>query len=376
MKVAVLLPSSTTHSQMSYDFYQSMQLVVEKSEFDVEWLSASIGFGIDDGDILTKAEDLLLNKRADVLIAFADYPKVTTLFPLLEACNREMLIVNMGSKLPDDWMIHPRVTHLNLQEALLARSTGMHPRAGGGVFFSNQYDGGYAMGQLLVDAYLAQGGEIISNFIPKAVSIAAFDMAPLLDYLKNLDKEANLLLVQSNPVTSAFWKEWIQISKRPLMRCNSTFLMESLAAHSATLLANQVFGHFAWDKDSSINENVTFVRCFEEEFQREASFFGALGWDAGLILLQAISRKVPGAPLSIARVFATEDSQVELSRGAAMLDAGSNTIIAGSYFLQIENGEKQVFSVSAQDNLNTWADIKRLYPIPNPAGWFNTYLCS
>lgn len=378
MKIAVLLPSSTTHKQISYDFYQSMQLVVERGEHKVEWMSASIGFGINEEDILTKAEDMLLNKRADILIVFADCSKVKAIFPVLEATNREMLLVNMGAKFHEDWTTHPKVVHLNLQEALLARLTGLTRQPGSqGIFFSNQYDGGYAMGQMLVDAFIEKQGEIVFNFVPKAVSISELSIEPLLQFVRLRDDICDLLLVNSNPVTATFWKQWTSSpDKQCKMYANSTFLMESLAEHEDALLTQEISGHFAWLRNLEVPENIDFVKHFETEMKREATFFGALGWDTGLILRRIMISQSAEEPVSMVQVLGRKNEPIDLTRGSAQWDAESNMIVTDAYFLDIKKGEMKISRVVVENILDSWHELRRIYPIPNTTGWFNTYLCS
>ena len=48
MKIAVLLPQSTTHPQLGDDFYLALQQCLQFHDEVIEWHSESIGFGTDE----------------------------------------------------------------------------------------------------------------------------------------------------------------------------------------------------------------------------------------------------------------------------------------------------------------------------------------
>lgn len=381
MKIAVLIPSSTTHPQLGYDFYLSLQYALAQCDIVVEWMSASIGFGVDDVDMLAKAEDLLLNKGADLLVAFADYPKISKLFPLLEAVNKELVVVNMGAKLPLDWHPHPLVFHLSLQESLLAYVTGKTIYEEGSkqlVLASNYYEGGYAPCQLVVDAFMQEGGEIIYNFIPHSKG-EAFSLEPLTTYLTESKNNLTIFASYSNPLTTVFWQQWSQqcFSQEHGLWGSSTFLMESLVTHRDVLIHNNhTSGFIAWDRALDNEENTLFLRVFEQKLNRVASCFAALGWDAGLLIAKALQDKQGNSSFSLIASMADLAGPIRLTRGEAIVDKDFLTLIAPVYRLSVIDKKIQYQTIAAMEMLSVWQDLKAQHPQPNQNGWFNTYLCS
>lgn len=381
MKIAVLLPNSTTHKQLGYDFYLGLQYALAYRQISVEWMSASIGFGVDEDDMRSKAEDLLLNKGADVLLAFADYPKVSCLFPLLEAMNKELLVVNMGAKLPVSWEPHPLVFHLNLQESLISHMGGYMLReegVGTVTLAANYYEGGYAPCQLIIDSFMKEGGTIDYNFIPQAKG-QHFSIAPLTAFLADTENEAMVIASYSNPLTEVFltqWREGKTGNVDKSLWCSSTLLMDALAQDPA-LLGTATSGILAWYRELDTAENLVFVHEFERKLNRKATFSAALGWDAGLFLKKAISMAKENDRFSLKSIMEVQNGSIALTLGEARLDATFNTVVAPAYRLSIDgNNQWRYQTIAAEQMLEQWLDLKLMHTVPNQNGWFNTYLCS
>lgn len=381
MKIAVLLPSSTTHKQLGYDFYLATQYALAYKQIQIEWMSASIGFGVDEVDMLSKAEDMLLNRGADILVAFADYPKISHLFPLLEAMNKELLVINMGARLPETWERNPLVFHLNLQESLLAHIGGkvLHQQ---GVttmsLASNYYEGGYAPCQLIIDAFTNAGGGVDYNFIPQTKG-QNFSIAPLTSYLAEAAHESSVIASYSNPLTSSFLSQWSEANATQTKQlwCSSMLLMDALAQDSL-LLTNipNATGILAWYRELDTSENQNFVSLFEQKLNRKASFIGALGWDTGLLLAKAMGLTTRQGTISLRGIMDNPDDTLELTRGDARLDPLFNTVVAPAYQLHINDKQMCYEVIEAKNMLIEWQDLKLAHETPNQNGWLNTYLCS
>lgn len=380
MKIAVLLPSSTTHKQLGYDFYLALQYALAYKQIPVEWMSASIGFGVDEADMLSKAEDLLLNRGADLLVAFADYPKISHLFPLLEATNKELLLVNMGSRLPENWQPHPSVFHLNLQESLLAHLGGKtlyHEGTVTAALASNYYEGGYIPCQLIIDAFMQEGGDISYNFIPQSKA-ANLSIEPLVSYIRSAMDVPTVIASYSDPLTTLFLTQWKESTiAHTKLWGSSTLLMDTLASDPSLLMANTaVSGILAWYRELDTPENQNFVRVFEQKLNRKASYIAALGWDTGLLLARGMSSEAEQGPIRLKDILDDPNATLELTRGKALMDTAFNTVVAPAYRLYVEDKQLCYEVIEAKNTLIEWQDLKLAHQTPNQNGWLNTYLCS
>src|SRR5690606_8979788 len=174
MKAGILLPKSTTHPSIGYDFLTGMKLAVKRhAQWACDWTTANIGFGVDEQLLVEKAEQLCLNEGVDVLVAFADHPRVGVLFPIVKSLNKLLIVVSAGAKYPVSWERHDHVIFLMLNEYLLARLTGGRAAAEGlrdGVMATNFYDGGYAIAGSIVDGFRQEGGNIAYNFVGRQLT--------------------------------------------------------------------------------------------------------------------------------------------------------------------------------------------------------------
>lgn len=380
-KIAVLLPSSTTHKQLGYDFYLAMQYAMEHKQIAVEWMSASIGFGVDEVDMLSKAEDLLLNRGADMLVAFAEYPKISHLFPLLEALNKELLMVNMGAKLPPDWNVHPLVFHFNLQESLLAFRSGKELIARGvqkAALAANYYEGGYSPCQQIIDSFVESGGDITYNFIPQSKG-QFFSIAPLEAYLEQEESNVTVLANYSNPLARVFLDQWASkpVGKKHSLWASSACLMDALDVCPEHLSSSaDVTGLLAWYKELDTEENRTFVTVYEGKLKRAASYVAALGWDTGLLLAAAMTNSTSDRNAALSGLLEDGLSDILCTRGKVLTDIAYHSFIAPAFRFSSTGGQFHFELIPAESLRSEWQDLKDKTPHPNQNGWFNTYLCS
>ena len=368
MKIGVLLPKSTTHPFLGYDFYLALQQSVQYLEQEVEWQSASIGFGTDENDILSKAEDLILNKQIDVLVAFADYPKILCLATLLEMTGINVFVVNNGAKLPEDWSRYSNFFFLSLQESLLSYMTGKEVVKNGlqkGIIASNYYDAGYAPCQMMTDAFMQNKGDIVFNFIPHTIK-PVFEMNMIDAFMQNNPSSTALLCTYSSPLTKVFWEQWNLLSHSSQLAIygSSTFLMESIKDFKEETIKASCKGFLAWDKSIDEVVNATYIKKFEEKHKRTATCFGALGWDLGIVLHHIMVHNDD------------EFDGLQLTRGESAYDRENQVIISPAYFANCTNDTISLEKIDQKEMLSNWSDFKSTYSTPNQAGWINTYLCS
>lgn len=365
MKIAVLLPQSTTHPQLGYDFYLALQQCLQFHDEVIEWYSASIGFGTDENDILSKAEDFILNKQIDLLVAFVDFPKVECLTNLLETTNTNLFVVNMGAKMPINWEGHKHLFFLNLQETFLSYMTGQKITQKQAIVMANYYEGGYSPCQIMSDAFMNKGGEIIYNFIPHTVS-PILEMDILDEILKEQTTETAMLCFYSAPLTNVFWEEWKKLEHKQLVSIfgSSTFLMESIAVQHDILIASNSKGFIAWDKTLDNAVNKEFIQNFEEKYNRSANCFSALGWDLGIVINHIIKQNN------------YQFDELQLTRGSVKYDDDFQSIITPASYLSIQNKQLLIEQLSSEDTYEAWQNFKLANQSPNQAGWINTYLCS
>lgn len=365
MKIAVLLPQSTTHPQLGYDFYSALQICLQTKGLEIEWHSASIGFGTDENEMISKAEDFILNKQVDVLVAFADFPKISGLANLLSATHVPLFVVNMGAKLPADWVGHPMMYYLTAQETLLSHLTGKLITEPQAIIAANYYEGGYSPCQIMINSFMTTGGEILYNFIPHTVK-PEFELNEVDTFLAEYQQPLAMMCFYSSPLTAVFWEQWetMQHREQIYLYAGSTFLMESLRHHKDQLKQTNCMGLVAWHKGIETIENKSYLQLFEEKNKRNATCFGALGWDLGIVLHHYLTQQN------------TSFDDVEITRGKVSYDKDFQTIIAPAYQLTTGGNLLDFQFIPTSKLYEAWIDFKETNPEPITTGWVNTYLCS
>lgn len=126
LRIGLLLPCSTLFPSLGLDFNNGIKEFLKSYVIndDVSFIMDNIGFGINEQEVYTKAEKMLLQDDVDVLILFADSRIAELLQPLFTACHKILLVVNFGANFPENWTPAPTTITHSLNFCWHARLTG------------------------------------------------------------------------------------------------------------------------------------------------------------------------------------------------------------------------------------------------------------
>ncbi len=376
MKLGILLPKSSTHPLISYDFLAGLKLSIENSGLDgYETVTGNIGFGIDEDLIYQETERLCMEEGVDLLIVYADRPKIDEIFPLLKALNKLLIVVNSGAKYPESWLPQENVLYLTLNELLNCRSTAKLAARDGilkGVMATSFYDGGYSLCHAQVEGFTEENGQVEFNFISKLN--ADLDTSSMLDFLKSKADQYALLSVFSGDLVCEFLE---QLGNSDLdnfsVYASPTFLLDSLTKKEP--LFPEVKGYVSWFPNLDLAVNKNFLKTFKESTKREASQFAALAWDVGLIC-KLLSDSQESHQFNAREIISFLKTQkIAGTRGELHLDDSTHHFLAPSYLVARNNEGLVVLedTVAESSIWNEMVDATEELPL---TGWFNTYLCS
>lgn len=379
MKIGILLPASTTHPMIGYDFLTGVQLSLQRhATDDCRYVTANIGFGTDKQLVLEKAEHLCLNEGVDVLVAFIDGPHVPAVSQVAKALNKLLLIVHPGAKYPASDEPEGHVICLTHHEWLCSALTGEAAAENGhrdAVLATNFYDSGYALAHAMTNGFTRTGGEMRHNFIGKHLE-ATFDAAPLLDFMDTYGKPLALLSIFSGPLTLPFLGALQSrlANHAPQLYGSSTLLAEC-AAMPPEAGRPMAKGYCAWISRLDLPENREYCAAFSEAVDRQASAVGALGWDVGVVLAQLVALE------NLHRWRGTDIPALLLeqpltgTRGTMLLDEATQHYLAPVYWMD-GSGEGYANVRTAETLQPVWKQqMNQSVALPK-SGWFNTYLCS
>ncbi len=376
MKLGILLPKSTTHPLIGYDFLASLKLSMDTSGINnYEVVTGNIGFGIDEDLIYQETERLCIEEGVDLLIAYADRPKIDGIFPLLKALNKLLIVVNSGGKYPESWQREENVIYLTLNELLNCRLTGKLAANEGilkGAMATSFYDGGYSLCHAIVEGFVDGKGQVEYNYISKLN--ADLDTSSMIDFLKSQTDQFAVLSVFSGDLASEFIQQigYSQLDTVSIY-ASPMFLLDSMRKMEPSLL--KVKGYLSWCPTLDLPLNKSFMEIFKESTKREASVFAALGWDAGLICKELAGSQSTHDYKATEMISYLKEQKIRGTRGNLELDLDTQHYLAPSYLLTIKNGEP-VLLVDPIADAFIWKEMVVATEELPLTGWFNTYLCS
>jgi len=382
MKAGILLPRSTIYPLIGVDFADGCKTYLQYREIatSFELLTDNIGFGLDEAEVYSRNEEMLLKHNADVVVAFLDGRSAEMLQPLFTATNKILLLVNMGAHYFYDALSSPTTLYHTFDTAFNSRLTGKlaadenHLK---GIMATSYYDGGYLQCYAMLSRYQQAGGNIGHNFISH-FKPAEFSMKPLEDFMNTNPDYDTLFCLYSGDVSPKVFKElsvWQQTKNLHLYL--SPMMLDEALKETPGLSINmkQAKGYTAWNSALENGDNISFKKTFQETTGRKAGIFGLLGWETG-ILLEEIQKMMKEGNKGREVVKALQQKTFSSPRGWMKIDPQTNQTYSPSYLVSC-NGNfdfaiGQIIEDAEEERKNFFTEI----PEGAASGWRNSYLCS
>jgi branched-chain amino acid transport system substrate-binding protein len=380
MKIGFLLPRSTVYPLISFDFLDGFKSYLEKEgiadKFDIK--SENIGFGLDEAEVYSKNEELLLKENVEIVIAFIDGRSAEMLQPLYAATGKILLLVNMGAHYAYDAAVAPSTIHHTFDVAFNSRLTGKlaaanHKEA---VLATSYYDGGYLQCFAMASRFIQGGGAIAFNFIghyqPKS-----FTIAPLEEFLQTAATDT-LLCLSSGDVSHLLYEglSYLQEKRDLHLFVSPMMVEESLKAKlKDDFTIRNVKGYTAWHSGIDNKFNQVFKEEFHRHSGRQASIFALLGWETGTLLKELQLASANGIK-GQAAVKQLKQMVFESPRGWLKFDEETNQTYSPSFLIAARDN----FSLTIEDCIEDTDAERKNFILEKPegaaSGWRNTYLCS
>lgn len=374
MKAGILFPLSDTYPGTGLDFMDGLQACLAQSPVcnGISFIKEGIGFGGVEKEVYLKAEKLLIAEDVDILIAYVDEKVLPVLYPLVQATDKIMLVVNPGANYPVNWITQPNVIHLNLQHAFLCWLTGAAAATsvnGHAALATTYYDCGYLHAAAIVKNFMEQGGTIRYNYINNQLYNAAFEIEQLTHFLSANADCTNLLCVFDEKPASLFYNLLEQYSGARALHLFVSPMM--LALKEAAALPYSIEGYLPWYAGMDNAANDTFVK----KCARPATIFSLLGWETGLIIKEIIQINSSTRKSSDAIIAELISKAIDSPRGALKLDSETQFYIApvAKYSLKAATDIATIEWIS--DIERDWRAFTAMPTEGAVTGWTNTYLC-
>lgn len=381
-RIGILLPKSTTHPEIGYDFFFGLKGSLQsKGKENFDFNTGNIGYGIDADLMFSEAERMFLEIDVDLLIVFADHPKVDKIFPLAKQFQRLIVIVNSGAKYPLHWQAADFVIFLTLEELLSARLAGINAPLelviSSGINATNFYDGGYGMSDAINQGFQESGGKIEFNFISKHLP-DQFDPLPLLDFLKAKTSPAVMLSIYTGPILPFFLASVAKDVRLHYLICSAGMLNELVENEFfAEKSLPTIFGYSNINPEILQDSSNPLISHFAKTSARKVTSFTFLGWDVG-ILISTFSDLLFNSQKQDWKNLATEfsNSNITGSRGTLRFDSLTHHFIGDQYKIVHLQDSTSVERLASDQVFSEWKSLIKSRETPPQVGWFNTYLCS
>lgn len=382
LKTGLLLPRSTVYPLLGHDFYDGIKAALIKAGIQEElaFTNSNIGFGIDEAEVYSKNEELLLQHQVDLVIAFVDGRSAEMLQPLYAATGKILLLVNMGAhysyeSLPSSTMlVHTFDTAFNCR--LTGQLAGLegHSRA---VFSTSFYDAGYLQCFAMANRYMKEGNNIVHNFISH-FHPAQFNTGQLEQYLADHPSDNTLFCLYSGDVSPLIYKRLAELQKdRDLHLFMSPMMLdESLKAQLGEgFQINKTKGYTAWNSHLDNESNQNFKTGFRSFTSREPGIAALLGWETG-ILLKEINRLFAEGIKGVDAVKQLMTQTLESPRGWLRFDEQIQQTYSPSCLVSVKGNFETTIDKIVEDTGTERKDFIEEKPEGASSGWKNTYLCS
>lgn len=381
MIAGILLPRSTTHPLIAYDFMDGLHAALKCYGHDKELtcITTSIGFGIDADLIQRETERMFMEQRIDVLIAFADHPIIDCIFPIVQGLNKLLIVVNHGAKYPESWIAQPNVIYHSLHNALSCWLTGQlaarkHAAA---AIVSSYYDGGYSIAHAFSSAYQGASGQIKFNLVGHQYR-SEFNTMPLTSFLKENPDVAALLTTLSGELVPELYVQLSQeIAAQKIMFYASPVLLEESGLHPEVPNSPAVSGYTSWIAAAKHTENQVYCETFMNETGRTPDSFGVLGWDTALILKSLLIVFAEHGNLGANSAKHPAMLNIPAAKGRMYLHTATQHYISPLQYIHKINGETSIDHMLDIETVEkSFNELTEQKITGISSGWLNTYLCS
>lgn len=376
LRIGILMPRSTLFPALGLDILNGLkQSLKEQQLFDeVKLLTDNIGFGIEEPEIYTKAEKMLLQEDADMVIVCADVRIAEMLQPLFTASNKILMVVHFGANLPDSWQAAPTTIthslnfclHAGLTGRLAAQETNKQT-----INTISYYDGGYHQCFCMITRNQASGGVPCLNHITH-LKVEEFTLAPVAAYLGEHSDTHTLLCLFAAEQAERFYREIQPLQEQHLLNLYVTPMMLEGSLKKTLgegFSIKNVKGYIPWHASLENEHNQVFKKY-------TANYFSLLGWDAGLIIAALLPQMNGEETDAAALVKSLSGKTFNSPRGWLKMDPVTQYTYGPSYLATCGGNFEVTLGTEIETIEEEWSNFtKTPMPVGESSGWRNTYLC-
>lgn len=381
IKTGILLPRSTLFPAMGFDLLHGLKTSLQQRGVreSFQLLTDNIGFGADQKEIYSKAERLLLQEDADIVIVVADTAVEELLSPLFTAYNKLLIVVHFGANFPESWTPAPTTWVHSLNFCLHTRLTGKLAAAQEdkqAVYTASFYDAGYRQCYAFLNSHQQNGGIAcythVTDFRPDF-----FTLQPADDFLA-ANPVQNMICLYAADLAALFYEKAAPLQEKYKLNLFVSPMMLDASvrdyAGDKTLAVNAT-GYTPWLPSLDNEENSLFCSGFEKAANKKANIMGLLGWETGM-LLDLFAKQFEQKNQWSEVIISAGDSRLPSPRGWLQLDKTTQHSVGPSWLATATGNFEVMAAGETMDTLDEWRSFtKETLSADDTSGWKNTYLC-
>lgn len=381
-KVGILMPRSTLYPTIGLDILAGIKeaLTYNAVFTEITLITDNIGFATNEQEVYAKAEKMLLMDEVDVVVMIADLRITEMLQPLFAASNKILLLVNMGTDIPEKWNTGATTIIHSLNFCLNTKLTGalaaQQPlkKTINTIWY---YDAGYLQCFSMINGNQQNGGSTAFYHITP-LKDQEFSLQPVQQFLTENKDVKTVLCLFSGPQIHLFYKEIeaLQQSHQLQLYVSPMMLDESIKKEvTANFLSTVATGFVPWHSSLNNAANTIFKNQLTQS-GKATNYFSVLGWDTGT-LIQKIKHQYQQANTNAAQIVQSIANQkIDSPRGWIKIDPSSNYVYAPAYKAICTNN----FDITIQDeHLDMETEFEQFKQVKinfaETSNWKNTYLC-
>ncbi len=369
--IGLLLPRSTDYPSLGFDLLDGLRAYLHQAGVnDWQFFTESIGYGEDHAQNYSRAEKILLQENADLVIAYCNAANAEALYPLATGAGRPFIFLDAGMQLPSIPPV-PNCYHVSLQGVHACRFAGY--MAGEGrkkvLMATSFYDGGYRGPWGYVRGLEAAGGQVCGNYV-SGYKKASFTIAPYLALLTSSGAES-VAACFSSYLASLFFvalkEKHPDAVARPFY-C-SPFMAEEELLAACDFPGGSFHAIVPWASGLENPAQRSFQTTIRDMKNKTATIFHLLGWEAGITAMQAMQQGPD----------ALKGFSYESPRGAVTIHPHTHYSYTGLYNAVIMGNDQGKCRLQVNEPIPVRAGDHELVMNDRPeaiaSGWKNNYLC-
>jgi branched-chain amino acid transport system substrate-binding protein len=375
--IGLLLPHSTLYPTLSFDLLEGIKAgLADALITNLTWVVESIGFGTDVEELRGKAQKLLMQDSADLVVGMMSRRMAEQVAPTFTAANRLLLVLDVLGDFFSSVSAAPTVFYHSLQSCLYSRLTARKAVESGAtrvIQAMSFYDAGYLQGYAVAQGVETSGGQIVQYAVSSHIP-AQVNLQNLQDGLTS----AQAVVAQyAGDMAGQFYQLYATLSNQLPLWAGPMLLEEQMLATVPFGLEN-VRGYVAWSGQLETANNDTFKASMRRR-GREPNLFSMLAYEAGFIVADYLRSVEPTGYPTPADFDRLKTLSFNGPRGQVTFDPSTHYSWAMPYAATViadEQGCCRLADLLPEPTV--LQDYLAFKSEPNPlshTGWHNTFLC-